>query len=106
QLPGREAIAEPTAPVADEQCFQIARIQLQGAELFAEAEQRALLEPFEGQCLGASRLNELLKAITQRYIDRGYVTSRAYLPQQDLADGELDVLVVEGTLEGLDSSEV
>ena len=38
------------------------------------------------------------------YIDRGYVTSRAYLPQQDLSSGELRVIVVEGRLEGLDRS--
>src|SRR5690606_20926706 len=64
-----------------------------------------LVGPFESQCLGQSRLNELLKVITQFYLDRGYVTSRAYLPQQDLSDGELEVLVVEGRLEGLEGSE-
>ncbi|WP_324281410.1 POTRA domain-containing protein, partial [Pseudomonas aeruginosa] len=27
-------------------------------------------------------LNALLKAVTDHYLDRGYVTTRAYLPQQ------------------------
>ena len=66
--------------------------------------QQAVLQRFAGECLGVGQLNELLKAITQFYIDRGYVTSRAYLPQQDLSSGELRVIVVEGRLEGLDSS--
>lgn len=106
QLPGRESSPPPASSAEDERCFTIQGIRLQGASVLAEAEQRELLSPFVNRCLGSSQLNELLKAITQRYIERGYVTSRAYLPQQDLADGELDVLVVEGQLEGLDSSAI
>lgn len=63
-----------------------------------------MLAPHEQRCLGSTRLNALLKAITQFYLDRGYITSRAYLPAQNLADGELQVIVVEGKLEGLQSS--
>ncbi|WP_276574462.1 POTRA domain-containing protein, partial [Pseudomonas tohonis] len=106
QLPGRETPVQPSAPASQGPCFDIRSIRLQGASLIAASRQRELLKPFENQCLDSGRLNELLKAITQHYIDKGYVTSRAYLPQQDLADGELDVIVVEGKLEGLDSSAI
>ncbi|WP_337056971.1 ShlB/FhaC/HecB family hemolysin secretion/activation protein [Pseudomonas sp. USHLN015] len=106
QLPGREAPVQPSAPASQGPCFDIRSIRLQGASLITAPRQRELLKPFENQCLDSGRLNELLKAITQHYIDKGYVTSRAYLPQQDLADGELDVIVVEGKLEGLDSSAI
>ncbi len=106
QLPGREAPVEPGVAPEDQRCFEIKSIQLQGASLLSASEQNELLKPFLNRCLGSGQLNALLKAITQRYIDRGYVTSRAYLPQQDLSDGDLDVLVVEGRLEGLDSSAI
>lgn len=106
QLPGRDAPVEPVVAPEDQRCFEIKSIQLQGVSLLSANEQSELLKPFLNRCLGGGQLNELLKAITQRYIDRGYVTSRAYLPQQDLSDGELDVLVVEGRLEGLDSSAI
>lgn len=105
QLPGPQMDQQPV-PSEDERCFEIKGIRLQGASLLSEAERRDLLEPFVNRCLGTGQLNQLLKVLTQRYIDRGYVTSRAYLPQQDLSDGELDVLVVEGRLEGLDSSSI
>lgn len=105
QLPGNRPQRE-SAPVEDERCFDIGQIRLEGARLLDQADQARILEPFAGQCLGVGKLNELLKAITQFYIDRGYVTSRAYLPQQDLSSGELRVIVVEGRLEGLDSSEL
>lgn len=106
QLPGTPS-AEPAQPAEpDEHCFYIREIALQGANLIDEAARERLLAPFLDQCLGAGQLNALLKAITDFYLERGYVTTRAYLPQQDLSDGSLDVLVVEGRLEGLDSSEL
>ncbi|SIR99709.1 ShlB/FhaC/HecB family hemolysin secretion/activation protein [Pseudomonas sp. 7SR1] len=104
-LPGQEAKpAQPTAPV-DTRCFPIRTIELKGADCLSSAERERLLAPYIGQCLGVPQLNELLKVITDRYIEKGLVTSRAYLPQQDLSDGHLQVLVVEGRLEGLKGAE-
>lgn len=105
QLPGRDAV-EPEAIPEDQRCFDIRTITLKGVTLISAQQQAALVQPFQDKCLGVNQLNALLKAITQFYIDRGYVTSRAYLPQQDMADGELEVLIVEGRLEGLDQSAV
>ncbi|WP_084332407.1 ShlB/FhaC/HecB family hemolysin secretion/activation protein, partial [Pseudomonas chlororaphis] len=82
-------------------CFPIKDIELKGADSLSAAEQARLLKPYIGQCLGVSQLNELLKVITDHYLEKGLVTSRAYLPQQDLSGGHLKVLVVEGRLEGL-----
>lgn len=105
QLPGRDAAETEVIP-DDQRCFDIRSISLKGATLISVQQQATLVQPFQDKCLGANQLNALLKAITQFYIDRGYVTSRAYLPQQDMADGELEVLVVEGRLEELDQSAV
>lgn len=105
QLPGRD-ISTPESVPEDDRCFDIHTISLKGVTLVSAQQQAALVQPYEGKCLGAHQLNALLKAITQFYIDRGYVTSRAYLPQQDMADGELEVIIVEGRLEGLDQSAV
>ncbi|QZP35858.1 ShlB/FhaC/HecB family hemolysin secretion/activation protein [Pseudomonas sp. DR48] len=101
ELPGKEAKpAAPTAP-ADTRCFPIQDIELKGADSLSDREKTRLLKPYIGQCLGVTQLNELLKVITDHYIEKGLVTSRAYLPQQDLSGGHLKVLVVEGKLEGL-----
>lgn len=106
QLPGSPGASPAQVPSEDERCFDIRQIELQGASLLSPADQASILAPFVGQCLGVGQLNQLLKAITDHYIGRGYVTTRAYLPQQDLASGTLQVMVVEGLLEGLDSSEL
>ncbi|WP_027911553.1 ShlB/FhaC/HecB family hemolysin secretion/activation protein [Pseudomonas sp. URIL14HWK12:I7] len=104
-LPGKEAKpAQPTAP-AETRCFPIKTIELKGADSLSASEREGLLKPYVGQCLGVPQLNELLKVITDHYIEKGLVTSRAYLPQQDLSAGHLSVLVVEGRLEGLKGAE-
>ncbi|PHX43182.1 ShlB family hemolysin secretion/activation protein [Pseudomonas sp. NZIPFR-PS2] len=103
-LPGKEA--RPTAPAtpADTRCFPIKDIELKGADSLSADDRAGLLKPYTGQCLGVSQLNELLKVITDFYLSKGRVTSRAYLPQQDLSSGHLQVLVVEGKLEALKSA--
>ncbi|MCU9532241.1 POTRA domain-containing protein, partial [Pseudomonas mosselii] len=100
-LPGKAAEPGESQPAADSRCFTIHTIELKGADSLSAADRDRLLKPFIDQCLGVTQLNALLKAITDLYLGRGLVTSRAYLPQQDLSSGHLQVLVVEGRLEGL-----
>jgi len=105
ELPGKAAPpAAPAAP-ADSRCFPIKDIELKGADNLSAREREHLLNAYIGQCLGVAQLNELLKVITDHYIEKGLVTSRAYLPQQDLSTGHLRVLVVEGRLESLKGEE-
>ncbi|QJI41752.1 ShlB/FhaC/HecB family hemolysin secretion/activation protein [Pseudomonas sp. ADAK2] len=105
ELPGKEAKPTQPAAPADARCFPIKDIELKGADSLSDDEKNRLLKPFIDQCLGVTQLNELLKVITDHYIEKGLVTSRAYLPQQDLSAGHLKVLVVEGKLEGLKGAE-
>ncbi|MBU6959777.1 ShlB/FhaC/HecB family hemolysin secretion/activation protein [Pseudomonas sp. CVAP len=105
ELPGKAA--KPTAPTApaDTRCFPIKDIELKGADHLWAGERERLLKPYIGRCLGVTQLNELLKVITDHYLEKGLVTSRAYLPQQDLSAGHLKVLMVEGKLEGIKGAE-
>lgn len=99
ELPGKQVASKAPPAAVDSRCFVINDITLKGADSISHGERERLLKPYLAQCLGVSQLNELLKAITSYYIDKGLVTSRAYLPQQDLSKGHLQVLVVEGKLE-------
>lgn len=103
ELPGKPA--EPGTPSAptDTRCFTIDTIELKGADSLVETERQRLTQPYLGKCLGFSRLNEVLKVVTDLYIQKGLVTSRAYFPEQDLSTGHLKVLVIEGRLEKLKS---
>ena len=106
QLPGKAAPQAPAEQPADTRCFDIREVTLEGAEHLGAATGERLLAPYRGQCLGVAQLNTLLKAVTDHYLARGFVTTRAYLPQQDLSGGTLKIIVVEGRLEGFDDSAV
>ncbi|SKB05781.1 hemolysin activation/secretion protein [Pseudomonas extremaustralis] len=105
ELPGKAVTPMAQQAPVDTRCFPIKTIDLQGANSLSTGERERLLKPYVGQCLGVPQLNELLKVITDVYIEKGLVTSRAYLPQQHLSSGNLKVLVVEGKLEGLKGAE-
>ncbi|MGI2030297.1 ShlB/FhaC/HecB family hemolysin secretion/activation protein [Endozoicomonas acroporae] len=81
------------------QCFSINHIELDGASLLSTAEQATLLSPWLNTCVGIAQINQLVKTITNHYIEAGYVTSRAYIPQQNLSDGHLFIQVIEGRVE-------
>ncbi|WP_413614879.1 ShlB/FhaC/HecB family hemolysin secretion/activation protein [Halomonas cupida] len=103
-LPGEQA--EPPSPEAAEPspCIDIAQVKLTGTTLLSVRDESSLVTPWTGRCLNINDLNELLGDITEHYVARGYVTTRAYLPQQDLNDGGVDVVVLEGRIEALEST--
>jgi len=89
-LPGQIAAPTAPAPLDDGQCITLTRINVEGAALLSAAQRQALLEPWQGRCLGVPQLNAVLKSLTDHYLHRGYVTTRAYLPQQDLKKWRAD----------------
>ncbi|MGZ0781368.1 ShlB/FhaC/HecB family hemolysin secretion/activation protein [Pseudomonas saponiphila] len=104
QLPGKTLPTEPAPQPGEQRCFTIRTVTLKGADHLSAADRERLVAPYRDQCLSVAQINTLLKAITHHYLQQGYVTTRAYLPAQELAAGELTIVVVEGRLESLDSS--
>ncbi|AZS51511.1 ShlB/FhaC/HecB family hemolysin secretion/activation protein [Entomomonas moraniae] len=105
-LPTQQPSQPKVEPQATGYCFTIKSITLKGITLISKTRQDQLIALFINQCVGIEQLNELLKIITDEYLNKGYVTSRAYLPEQDLSTGELIIQVVEGKLEGFKASDV
>lgn len=98
-----QPLPKPTTPatpgVLKGPCFTIQRIVLDGAMLIDERQQQKLFAPWQGECLDMARINELTNSVSDWYISRGYITSRAFLTEQDLRSGELHLFVLEGRLE-------
>ena len=88
------------APDLGAGCHEIRKIQIDGATLLREDEHAAIRRDFADRCLGSDEVGDLMARLTKYYIDRGYITTRVYLPKQDLGSGTLLVTVVEGTIEG------
>lgn len=89
-----DSTATPQGP-----CFAISRIELTGASLLSSLAKERLVAPWLNQCLDIARLNTLTNAVSDWYISRGYITSRAFLTEQDLSGGVLQLVVLEGKLQ-------
>uniref|UniRef100_UPI0005A5E152 ShlB/FhaC/HecB family hemolysin secretion/activation protein n=1 Tax=Aeromonas dhakensis TaxID=196024 RepID=UPI0005A5E152 len=96
QLPA--APATPT-PEAAGPCFVVTVIRFEGAgQLDADA-RTTLTHPFLHTCMGLPHINALIRDVSQWYLAQGFITSRAFLPEQDLASGTLTIAVLEGRVE-------
>jgi len=82
-------------------CFEINQISLQQASLITPDTQKRLVAPYINQCLSLGRINQLVRAISEWYVQRGYITSRAFLTEQNLSHGTLNITVLEGKLEAI-----
>ncbi|PAW36134.1 peptide transporter [Pantoea vagans] len=80
-------------------CFDIRQITLQQATLITPDKQAKLVAPYINQCLSLARINQLVREISEWYVQRGYITSRAFLTEQNLSHGVLIITVLEGRLE-------
>jgi hemolysin activation/secretion protein len=98
-LPGAEPIPDSDSTTPSERCFQINSVEVVGVQSIKSKEIQAVKEAYAGQCLGLNEINSLLRSLTSLYMEKGYVTTRAYLPQQDLSTGTLKIEVIEGSIE-------
>ena len=80
-------------------CFNIHTIKLKGNSLLSRNEVEMVVTPYKNKCLGKDGVNQLMSKLTSLYIDKGFITTRVYVPPQDLKTGILELVVIEGVLE-------
>ncbi len=81
-------------------CRDIREIEIKGdTQRVPDYLRHEITRDHAGRCLSASDLEAILALLTKSFIDRGFITTRAYLPAQDLRTGKLEITVVEGRIE-------
>ena len=83
-------------------CVDVEDIRLSGYTIFQKEDFKPILSHYIGRCLTLSDMNALMDEITNLYIAKGYITSKTYIPAQDLSKGILSLIIVEGVLEKID----
>jgi len=83
-------------------CFMIKKINVNGASLMAKHVQQKISFAYINSCMTMDDINELLRQLNDWYFTQGYITTRIYLPQQDLSKASLTIEVVEGYIEAID----
>ena len=84
---------------------QVRGFRITGSTVFSEAELSETVAPFLERPLRSEDLPLLTDALSRLYIDRGYVSSGARLPDQSLADGIVEIQIIEGALVRLELDE-
>jgi hemolysin activation/secretion protein len=69
-----------------------------GSTVFSQAELKGAIASFRGKPITFSQLVQAANAITQLYVQQGYLTSGAYLPEQNLSLDAVQIQIVEGSL--------
>ncbi|MEN9865996.1 MAG: hypothetical protein RL748_1586, partial [Pseudomonadota bacterium] len=86
-------------PELGAKCRDMTQIVVNGAKHLPLAAQEKILANYVGKCLGVVEIEKLMSEITLWYVGQGFITTRVYLPSQDLSRGRLEILVLEGVLE-------
>ncbi len=76
----------------------VKKINLSGNTVFSDEELALITEPYLNRELMTEDLESLRLALTKYYVDHGYITSGAIIPDQSVTDGEILLEIIEGKL--------
>lgn len=97
-----ETPTSPDTSFPSSESFLVKKVEVLGATVL-QNEIAELIKPFENRQVTFADLIQLRSDITELYIKNGYVTSGAFLPNnQNLTDGVVEIQVVEGGLEKIE----
>jgi len=92
--PEKLAISE-NIPQA-EQGFILKGIILEGNTVFSRPDFQDIIVEYIGRKVDLRVLNHLAARLTQQYRDSGYFLSRAVIPQQEVLNGKVKIVIMEG----------
>ncbi|MBA3613940.1 MAG: ShlB/FhaC/HecB family hemolysin secretion/activation protein [Nitrospirales bacterium] len=76
----------------------VKKIHIEGSTVFTPEELAKVTAPFENRELSTEDLEELRRALTLLYVNKGYVNSGAIIPDQAVQEGEVTIRIIEGKL--------
>jgi hemolysin activation/secretion protein len=82
-------------------CFQINRLTVEGVTLLTPEELAAITRKYVPRCMQGADIQAVMRELDAAYADQGYITSKTYIPPQNLQAGELILTMLEGTVEDI-----
>lgn len=97
--PAQPLIEEPTRPAMTAPLtasFRVNGFRISRATAYTEGELLPLLKEFVGRDLMLVDLNRAAEMLTRHYREHGHFVARAYIPAQDIKDGIVEIIILEG----------
>lgn len=90
-----------TPPSESPQTISVERFEVIGSTVFSRKDFAKITKPYTNRPITLAELFQLRGEITKLYVEKGYITSGAYIPPQKLTAGVVEIRVVEGELEDI-----
>jgi len=81
---------------ADKVKFVLKTVTVEGVTAFSHQEIESLYKKFLGKEIALANVWQIADLITQHYQENGYFISRAYVPEQNIANGAITIRAGEG----------
>lgn len=91
-----------TSQISKQDLIKVKRIRITGNTVFSDRVLREIVSSVEGKEVTIERILRLRTQLTNYYVDRGYVSSGAFIPSQEYTDGIIEIRIVEGSLAGVE----
>jgi len=85
-------------PAAENVSFTLKSVEVSGATIFKTEDFRPAYEQFINKTVTFKDLQTIVDKIKHKYKEKGYLTTTAYIPEQNLSEGALKITVAEGKL--------
>jgi hemolysin activation/secretion protein len=82
-------------------CFPIQTISIQPADILPAHKVQKIIEVYQGRCLDSAALGTLQGQLNQLAMSQGLVTTRVLIPEQNLTEGQLKLIITPGTIENI-----
>ncbi len=91
-----------TQPSPESSPIPIRTVEVFGSSILTPEEINTLVAPLEGRSVTLAELQNVADQITELYLERGFITSRAIVPEQTITEGVVRIQVIEGSLERIE----
>ena len=81
---------------------KIEKIEIKGNTVFSDLELKKLIDSAIGKDIAVDRLFNIKTDISQFYLSQGYITSGVFFPPQEIQNGKIIIVIVEGSLAGIE----
>ena len=89
---------KPALPVQPQLRVTVKRFAFTGHTVYSEAFLQPIVEEYLGRPLSFDDLIEAATAVRAYYRERGYFLAQAYLPEQTIRDGVVEIGIIEGRI--------
>ncbi|MGH8726550.1 MAG: ShlB/FhaC/HecB family hemolysin secretion/activation protein, partial [Burkholderiales bacterium] len=94
----RPPAPKPALPVSPTLKVRVTQFNFTGNTLYTEEQLREVVEEFVGKELDFEGLNDAATKVRAFHRERGYFLAQAYLPQQAIRGGEVEIALIEGRI--------